>query len=222
MPLTANQTHYLRHVLRLEPGAHLRLFNGRDGEWLADLAQSGKKEGAARCLEQLRPQLASADIWALFAPVKKEGTELMVEKATELGAAVLQPVLTARSNTQRVNAERWQAQTIEAAEQCERLTLPEIRPLVRLSDILANWPAGRVLLVCAERGEARPAVQALPLVAGKPLAVLTGPEGGFTPDELQGLGGLPFVVKISLGGNILRAETALIAALAAAALFSEI
>lgn len=217
--LSLNQTHYLRNVLRMEEGAALCLFNGRDGEWQASLGVLGKKSAEAIAMRQLRPQATASDLWALFAPVKKEGTDLMVEKATELGASLLWPVLTARSNTQRVNAERWQANAIEAAEQCERLDIPEIRDLAPLAEALANWPAGRVLFVCAERGAAQPALTAFAAHKGTPAAILTGPEGGFTESEIDLLSGHSFVVKISLGSNILRAETALIAAMAGYQLF---
>lgn len=220
--LPLNQTHYLRNVLRMEEGDALCLFNGRDGEWRGALENIGKK-GATITIESLiRPQTPPADLWALFAPVKKEGTDMMVEKATELGVSVLWPVLTARSNTQRVNTERWQANAIEASEQCERLEVPEIRDLKPLEEVLAGWPSGRILFVCAERGQAIPAAKAFAQHKEKPAAVLIGPEGGFTESEMAELESYPFIVKISLGERILRAETALIAALAGRQLFSGI
>lgn len=195
-------------------GEALCLFNGHDGEWQARLEMLDKKGALAMTERQIRAQTPPSDLWALFAPVKKEGTDLMVEKATELGASVLWPILTEHSNTQRVNTERWQANAIEAAEQCERLDVPEIRGLKPLQSVLADWQSGRILFVGAERGHAMPAGEAFTRHKGKPVAILIGPEGGFSESEMNMLGEFPFVVKISLGSRILRAETALIAALA--------
>jgi 16S rRNA (uracil1498-N3)-methyltransferase len=203
------QAHYLGSVMRRGVGDAVVLFNGIDGEWQARLA-SIKRDRAVFVVEQhLRAQATGADLWLVFAPVKRDATDLIVEKATELGVSAIQPVLTERSNTGRINAERFGAIAVEAAEQCERLSVPRIAPIRQLLDMLADWPAERRLVVAAERAGAPRVVP----MSG-PCALLVGPEGGFTPRELDVLGRHAFVSMVTLGPLILRAETAAIVGLA--------
>lgn len=212
--LTAGQAHYLRTVLRLSPGHRVLLFNGRDGEWLADLEGLDKAGGRARAGRCTRAQAPEPDLWLLFAPVKGERVDFVVEKATELGVAALQPVATRYTVVGRVNFDRLRARAAEAAEQCERLTVPELRPFLPLRAALDGWPAERRLLLCAEAGEARPLAAVLTGERGGRWAVLVGPEGGFAADELDWLIRLPFVTPVGLGPRLLRAETAALAAVA--------
>lgn len=216
--LPAPQAHYLRSVLRLAPGAPLALFNGRDGEWRARLVQLGKAGGTALAEAQTRPQQAGPAVTLCFAPIKRPGIDFIAQKATELGAAGLQPVFTAHTDVTRVNLERLRANAVEAAEQCERLDVPAVLAPVSLADLLAAWPADRPLLVAAERGMSstptRPLAEAVRQSGGPAVGILIGPEGGFAPSELDDLGKLAFVHPISLGPRILRAETAALAALA--------
>ncbi len=211
--LDEGQVHYLLHVMRAQTGNRVLLFNGRDGEWLAEIAQSGKRGVTAKCLAQTQPQSGVPDIWLAFAPVKKTPSDYLVQKATELGASVLLPVFTRRTIVSRVNAERMAANAIEAAEQSARLSVPVIREIVALDRMLASWPKERRLFFCDEGGEATPLAEAARGVSG-PAGILTGPEGGFDPAERDALRALPFVTPVTLGPRILRADTAALAALA--------
>jgi len=211
--VTEQQAHYLLHVMRLGLGAEIALFNGRDGEWRAKLAETGKKKACLTAIEQLRPQAAEPDLWLLFAAVKRDRIDLIVEKATELGASVLQPVFTERTVISRVNEDRLAAIAMEAAEQCERLTVPSLRTPLSLTAVLAKWPEGRVLMIMDESGAGKPIAETLAELPTVPAALLVGPEGGFTKSELDALSRLPFAVRVGLGPRILRADTAVIAAL---------
>lgn len=210
--LADDQAHYLRHVLRLEAGQVVALFNGRDGEWRAVIAEAGKKGVRLDVETQLRPPQAAADVWLCFAPIRQGRIEMIVEKATELGAARLLPVITRRTQMQKVNTERLAVHAREAAEQCERLDVPEVTQPVTLEKLLQDWPLDRRLFLCAERSDAPSLLNAA--AAHGPCALLIGPEGGFVPEELQRIAAMPQVVTVSLGPRILRAETAAIAALA--------
>ncbi len=214
--LAPSQAHYLRSVLRLDAGAALALFNGRHGEWLARIDGIGKGWCSALPTEPLRPQEDEPVLHLVFAPIKRARIDFLVEKATELGASALQPVWTERTNVERVNIERLQANAVEAAEQTERLTVPVVHEPVRLGALLAAWPADRSLVLCDESGTAPPIAEALshlkPMPSG--VALLIGPEGGFTETELDALAKLPFVTRVGLGPRVLRADTAALAALA--------
>lgn len=212
--LTGAQAHYLRNVMRAGPGDRVQLFNGRDGEWSAAIESLRKGAGTLLPQTQHRPQTFESGPWLAFAPLKRAPLDFLVQKAVELGASVLQPVQTANTNTGRINHDRMVAHAIEAAEQCERLTVPEVRQIAKHTFLLENWPEERYLLVCAERGAAQPIDDALRNASNDSAwGILTGPEGGFAPSELEQLGKLPFVRMVSLGPRILRAETAAIAAL---------
>lgn len=217
LTVTGGQAHYLDHVMRLRPGAPVLLFNGRDGEWLAEVGPRQRHGRTLSVVSTRRPQQPEPGPWLLFAPVKKPALAFLVEKATELGATRLWPVLTERTVAPRLNGARLRAHAQEAAEQCERLTVPEVADPVPLSALAAAWPAGRRLAVLDEHGAGVPIARA----AADPhprtnasMAFLVGPEGGFTAAELDGLSRLPYVVRVSLGPRILRAETAALAALA--------
>lgn len=217
--LSPDHAHFLRSVLRAGPGAKLALFNGRDGEWLAEITSVGKKQAEAAVLEQRREQTEPDDLSLIFAPIKKAPLDFLVQKSVELGVTDLHPMMTERTQTDRLNADRLQANVIEAAEQCERLDVPSVHPLEKLDAVLVNWPKEKPLLVCAEAGDAAPMTDALLAlksagqgkIAG---GLMTGPEGGFSPQELVILRERPFVTLVGLGPRILRAETAAMTAVA--------
>jgi 16S rRNA (uracil1498-N3)-methyltransferase len=211
--LSPEQAHYLRNVLRLEIGATLALFNGRDGEVLAELVRLAKNGATATVRERSRPQTAEPDLWLLFAPLKRERIDLVAEKASELGVARLLPVFTRHTVMTRVNVERLRAHVLEAAEQCERLTVPIVDEAADLDRVLGRWPTERRLFVCAEAGPAQPIAEAVRAYGKGPAALLIGPEGGFNNLELDALHKLAFVTPVRLGPRLLRAETAAIAAL---------
>jgi len=213
--LAPEQAHRLLHVLRAVRGDAVALFNGRDGEWRAAIEGFGKERCRLRVETRRRaPGAPEPDLWLLFAPVKRAAIDLVVEKATELGVSRLLPVLTRHTDVARVNLERLAAIAVEAAGQCERLTVPEVAPPAPLFDSLAAWPAGRPLLVCAEAGAARPIAAVAQALPPGPAALLVGPEGGFSTTELDELARRPFVHRVGLGPRVLRAETAAIAAVA--------
>jgi 16S rRNA (uracil1498-N3)-methyltransferase len=208
------QAHYLLHVMRGRAGDRVRLFNGRDGEWIAQVGEVGKRTCVLICERFIAPQSDVADLWLVFAPVKKTPADYVTQKATELGVRVLQPVMTRRTIVQRVNIERLRANAVEAAEQSGRLTVPEVREPLDFRHMLAQWPPGRHILFCDEGGDAPPIADVLCSASNGPWAVVTGPEGGFDPAERAALRAQPFVVPVSLGPRILRADTAALAALA--------
>jgi 16S rRNA (uracil1498-N3)-methyltransferase len=201
-------------VLRLRPGDAILIFNGRDGEWRAELGEGGKRAAALVVGARVRPQEGGPDIDYLFAPLKRARLDYMVQKATEMGVARLRPVLTRRTMAERVNLERMRANAIEAAEQCGILRVPELHQPEKLANVVARWDAARTLIVCDEGSDARDPIVALGQLRPGPLAVLIGPEGGFDDSERELLSSKPFVVRISLGPRILRADTAAVAALA--------
>ncbi|MEW5729968.1 MAG: 16S rRNA (uracil(1498)-N(3))-methyltransferase [Pseudomonadota bacterium] len=209
--LPREQAHYLANVMRAQAGEAVAVFNGRDGEWRAVIGRVAKNACALAVEALTRPQAPEPDLWLLAAPLKKDNTDLVAEKAAELGASALWPVFTRRTVAARVNADRLAAHLVEAAEQCERLTVPELKPACPLDKALAGWDEARTLLFLDESGSGPPLAQSVP---DGPLAILVGPEGGFAPEERELLARLPFARAVSLGPRILRAETAAIAALA--------
>ncbi|WP_127902708.1 16S rRNA (uracil(1498)-N(3))-methyltransferase [Solirhodobacter olei] len=212
VPLTPEQAHYLFIVMRLGVGADLLVFNGKDGEWRAEVAKAGKRDGSLACREQTRVLRPPPDLWLLFAPIKKARTDFIVEKAAELGAARIQPVQTDFTNSERIRRDRLQAHAVEAAEQCGGTFVPGVADLAPLSRLLDDWPEGRRLL-WADEALAGPAETLAGLAPG-PWAILIGPEGGFSEAERTRLRAAPFVTPVSLGPRILRADTAAVAALA--------
>ncbi len=209
--LTGNPAHYLAHVMRSKVGDPVLLFDDVTGEWLAEVTAVAKRDMTLTITQPLGPREAVPDIWLCFAPLKKAATDWLVEKATELGAARLVPVITQRTIAQSVRLDRLRAITIEAAEQCGRTALPALAEPVKLAALLAGWPAGRALLHADEAGGA-PMLDVLAGTPG-PCALLIGPEGGFTDDERARIHAHGAARAISLGPRILRAETAALAAL---------
>lgn len=214
VPLDADQAHYLFHVMRLGPDAPVTIFNGRDGEWYARVMHVGRKGGAVRVVAPGQEQRRPPDLTLHFAPIKKARTDFIVEKATELGCARIAPVFTRHTNSERLRLDRLRAHAIEAAEQCGETHVPEIAEPVRLERLLDSWDPARRLMVCDESRTARPAAEALAFERrGAPWAILIGPEGGFAEEELARLHGLPFVLPVTLGPRVLRADTAAAAAI---------
>ncbi|MFC3614659.1 16S rRNA (uracil(1498)-N(3))-methyltransferase [Lutimaribacter marinistellae] len=219
--LAREQAHYLFGVMRLAEGAAVALFNGRDGEWLAKVAEAGKRGGRLECIAQTRPLQMPPDLWLLFAPIKKARTDFIVEKAAEMGAARILPVQTDFTNSERIRQDRLQAHAVEAAEQCGGTYVPEVAELQKLSRMLDHWPADRRLMFCDEAlADGAPARSGLPddpaaseRGTSEPWAILIGPEGGFSEAERARLHALPQAQAVSLGPRILRADTAAVAAL---------
>ncbi len=208
------QAHYLLRVMRAKAADRVRLFNGEDGEWLAQIADVTKRSCSLVCESQIATQSETPDIWLAFAPVKKTPADYIIQKATELGVRRLIPVITRRTIVARVNIERIRANAIEAAEQSDRLSVPEISEPQALPALLSNWPGARTLLFCDESGSAPPIAEALRTVSASAWAILTGPEGGFEPGEREAIRGCDGAVAVSLGPRTLRADTAALAALA--------
>ena len=209
--VSADQAHYLFNVMRLTRGAAVALFNGRDGEWRAEVAEAGKRGGILICATQTAALRLPPDLWLAFAPIKKARTDFIVEKATELGAARIIPVQTRHTNAERIRQDRLQAHALEAAEQCGATFVPEVSDLTSLDKFLISLSPDRKLLWCDEAmvGQA----PALPGTKGEKWAILIGPEGGFSVDEQQRLRALPQIHPTALGPRILRADTAAVAAL---------
>lgn len=214
VPCTPEQASYLRSVLRLADGDEILVFNGRDGEWRARLQAVGKRGAMLEAAALVRPQAGGPDLHYLFAPLKRSRLDYMVQKATELGAARLVPVITRHTIAERVNLDRMRANVIEAAEQCGILRVPEVAEPVKLAPLLASWDVSRRLVFCDEEAEVASPLAALSSIPPGPLAVLIGPEGGFSPEEREMIRAIPQAVAISLGPRIMRADTAAVAALA--------
>ena len=208
------QSHYLAHVLRMAEGAELLVFNGRDGEWSARVAAVGRKAMRLAVGEQTRPQPPAPDLVYAFAPIKAGRLDYLVQKAVEMGAGVLQPVVTQHTQVAKPPMEKIAANVIEAAEQCGVLALPAVRPPVKLERLLAEWEKDRRLVFCDEDAQTDNPLPALQAIAETRLGLLVGPEGGFSAEERRMLRALPFVTAIPLGPRILRADTAAVAALA--------
>ncbi|WP_339862050.1 16S rRNA (uracil(1498)-N(3))-methyltransferase [Paremcibacter congregatus] len=221
--LDGNPGHYLVNVMRRKMGDPVTLFNGRDGDWMAEIVKTGKGRAMVVVRENIAAQVAEPDLWYLFAPIKKARLDYMVEKATELGVSLIRPVLTDRTNLDRLKEDKIRLSAIEAAEQCERMTVPQVAPLIKLTDLLADWPEDRLIMFCDEDGAGDQncypvgrAVEEVNAWQGRPdkWAILIGPEGGFSDAERALIRALPQVVPVTLGPRILRADTAAIAAIA--------
>lgn len=211
------QCHYIVNVMRLKPGDKLRLFNGCDGEWLSEISKTSRRDASAICQKQLRMQVPLCDLHYLFAPLKHARLDYMVQKATEMGVGVLQPVFTQNTNVSRIKMERMRANAVEAAEQCNLLSIPEVREPKKLEQILSNWDKERKIIFCDEGAEHSSPVNTLNMLSENgsgAFAVLIGPEGGFTQAERTMLHQSDCTIAISLGPRIMRADTAAVAALA--------
>jgi 16S rRNA (uracil1498-N3)-methyltransferase len=204
------QAHYLLHVMRAKPGDPVRLFDDATGEWLAEVAQVNRRDLLVEVRDQLAPREPVPDLWLCFAPLKKGPIDWLAEKACELGAGRLVPVVTRRTVVETPKLERLRATMVEAAEQCGRTALPALADPVKLPALLRDWPEGRTLYFADEQGGA-PAAAAM--VCSGPAAILIGPEGGFDDAEREAIRAHPGAVAIGLGPRILRAETAAAAAL---------
>lgn len=208
--LSSDQTHYLVGVMRLGAGAAITLFNGRDGEWRAMLAEVARRGAVAVCEVETRPLVLPPDLWLVFAPIKKARTDFIVEKAVELGVRRILPVQTRHTNSERIRQDRLQAHAVEAAEQCGATFVPEVADLQSLERLLPAWPKDRQLYWCDEAAIGQPSQ-----IGGEagPAAILIGPEGGFAATEACRLRAMSGVVPLSLGPRILRADTAAVAAI---------
>ncbi len=211
LTLNTDQTHYIRNVMRMNISDQVRIFNGRDGEWTAQIKELSKKAALLEPVKQIKKQPpARARVHLLFAPIKKQRMDFLVEKAVELGATDLHLVLTHHTEARKINEERIAGQIIEATEQCERLDIPTLHPLTKLDIKIVQWPKDITILAALEREDAPPLRD---IQKAEKTAFLIGPEGGFNKDEKQMLKTFPYVKAVSLGKNILRAETAALACL---------
>ncbi len=208
--LNEGQSNYLFAVMRLTLGDVLRVFNGKDGEWQAQVTLAHKRSGYLMCTDQSAAQSPPADLWLLFAPLKKNRTDILVEKAVELGVSRIIPVLTQFTNAERLRIEKLTAHSIEAAEQCGATFVPPIDQPKKLDAVLKDWPANRALIFCDETRDA-PAMASA--INSQPTAILIGPEGGFAPSEIALIKSQSQTTAVTLGPRILRADTAAIAAL---------
>nr|WP_200834895.1 16S rRNA (uracil(1498)-N(3))-methyltransferase [Phyllobacterium salinisoli] len=211
---SAETAHYLSNVLRMKDGNEILVFNGRDGEWKARLRVEGKKRIGLDVLEETRPQTPQPDLVYCFAPLKQGRLDYLVQKAVEMGAGVLQPVITQHTQVPKIGIERIRANAVEAAEQCGVLSLPECREAVKLDRLLDEWDPTRRLIFCDEGHETNNPLPLLQALGPGPLGLIIGPEGGFSEEERTLMRRLPFVTAIPLGTRILRADTAAVAALA--------
>jgi 16S rRNA (uracil1498-N3)-methyltransferase len=215
-----DQANYLVNVLRLRAGADVLVFNGRDGEWRATLAAAGKKATRLAVAERTRGQTAPGDLHYLFAPLKHARLDYMAQKAVEMGASTLRPIITRHTQVHRINLERMRANAIEAAEQCGILNVPDIEAAIAFNDFVRGWVPERLLVFCDEDAAVKDPVEALSagrgdaLTGATPVTLLVGPEGGFAEEERAALMTLPNVLRLALGPRILRADTAAVAALA--------
>lgn len=212
--LDKKQANYLVNVLRLKDRDPVLVFNGRDGEWRAELDLAQKKKPALVTYEKTREQTPPANLHYLFAPLKHARLDYMVQKATEMGVGSLQPVITQHTQSARINMDRMGANIIEACEQCGILSVPNMKEPVKLSELVDKWNEETPLIFCDEREDGEHPLDTLSGVAASGAAVLIGPEGGFSSDERALLRSRKFVTPLALGPRILRADTAAVAALA--------
>ncbi len=213
LTLEKAQAHYLFGVMRLGVGAAVLVFNGRDGEWRADVVEAGKRGGVLICAEQTKRLQMPPDLWLLFAPIKKARTDFIVEKAAEMGASRIVPVMTAYTNAGRIQRDRLQAHAVEAAEQCGGTYVPEVVEAVKLDRMMQHWDTSRQIMFCDEALAGGSAALPVGNDPAGPWAILIGPEGGFSDKERTRLHGLDFAHPVTLGPRILRADTAAVAAM---------
>jgi len=214
LTLDRDQSNYLGAVLRMPLGGEVILFNGRDGAWLGRVANPSKKALGLELVEQTAAQTAPSDFWYGFAPLKSARLDYVVQKATEMGAGTIQPVITRFTQVHRINADKLRANVIEAAEQCEVLTVPELAPETTLDRLVAGWDPERALIFADEGQASASPIAALTALGSRPFGLIVGPEGGFAPEERERLLAQAFTIPISLGPRILRADTAAVAAMA--------
>lgn len=212
VPLSEKQCNYLANVLRLKINDTFFVFDGKNGEFEAKICQLNHKKGAIEVVQKVKNFYQSPDVWLLFAPLKKDCTDMVIQKATELGVRKIYPIITEYTNSEKVRIDRFVAQSIEASEQSRRLDIPQIEETLSLEKILQNWPEDRKLFFLNEKGEGQNICEVMQKNAGKS-AILVGPEGGFSEKECEKLLSYDFVCPIFLGKRILRAETAVISAL---------
>ena len=212
--LEREQANYLLNVLRLKDDSQLLVFNGQDGEWLTNLKQEGRKKAVLTLVEQTRAQPEPSDLVVLFAPIKVGRLEYMVQKMVEMGAGTIQPVFTDHTQLHKINEKRLSANILEAAEQCGVLSIPELKPAMKLSQLLSDWDETRQIIFCDEGTETNNPLSQLRTQSTEKFALLIGPEGGFSAQERETLQSLNHVTPIPLGPRILRADTALVAAMA--------
>ncbi|MFT5065525.1 MAG: 16S rRNA (uracil1498-N3)-methyltransferase [Yoonia sp.] len=213
IPLTRDQAHYLFGVMRLAAGTVVSVINGADGEWDAQVVEAGKKNGVLLCQSQTKPLQMPPDVWLLFAPIRKERTAFIVEKATELGAARIMPIQTEyTNNADRLRVDKLRAHALEATEQCGGTYVPTVDDLAKLSKVLDGWDVTRQIMFCDETMLGQPSVLDAGLTG--PWAIVIGPEGGFSDKERTRLRSMDCAYPVSLGPRILRADTAAVAALA--------
>ncbi|MBL4800844.1 MAG: 16S rRNA (uracil(1498)-N(3))-methyltransferase [Emcibacter sp.] len=220
--LAGHQGLHLVNAMGLKEKDLILLFNGRDGEWLAEIIKAGKDRATIQVQEIIVEQREEPDLWYLFAPIKRARLDYMVQKATELGVSLLQPVMTERTKLDRLKEDEIRLTAIEAAEECERFTVPTVEPMITLENLLANWPEDRLMMFCDEEGHAErnvfPVGRAIQEVGAwqdrpKKWAILIGPEGGFSPEERDLIRSKAYVVPVTLGPRILQADTAAIVAI---------
>lgn len=212
--LAERTSHHVCVTLRAKAGEYISVFNGKDGEWLAEIQQAHKKHAHVQLITQLRPQTYAPDIMLCFAPVKNEKIDFMLKRATELGVRTIQPILTDHTQVKRMNTERLEANIIEAAQQCGRTDIPTLLPPLAFSALLMHWEPKRTLLHADEYGEGISLKTLLPTLSVGPYAVIIGPEGGFSQSERMQLHAANYVTSFHMGPRILRAETAVLATLA--------
>jgi len=219
--LENKQVHYLKNVMRKTTGDELRIFNGKNGEWLAKIEVLKKSSAILGLIKEIAPQKTSSDVWVMASPIKKSGFEMMIEKSCELGAAKFIPVIFEHSVVHKINIELSQSIAIEAAEQSERLDIMNIEVLIKFEDFLESLPNDRDFIFCQERSKALPIAKAIKELSHNSKAIIIGPEGGFTDQEIDSIGSFKNIHAVSLGNRILKAETAAISALSAIQFLSD-
>ena len=211
--LPEKSSHYLCNVMRSQNNQTISCFNGNDGEFDCLIEAIHKKQTQIKVIKKTKSLQEQTDVWLLFAPVKKEQTDFIIEKATELGVSKIIPVITERTINTNIRKDRFEAQAIEASEQCGRISIPQISQETKLTELIKSWDNNRILFFMDEKGLGESCIKAFSAFKNSPVAVLTGPEGGFSEDEASLLRSQLFVKDVSLGPRILRAETAAVSAL---------